>query len=958
MPAQLELIYADPNRPPQFERVGIGDGVEQPNPCYIGSGPASTIQVDDLRVLDPHLMLTGDEDGNFELYAFDLNQVLIDSQPLRQKSVRLKPWSEVRLGQCVFYLNPDADTGTPPADARSKEPDRAESVVTFENVVPSRFTDSSGRHGWRYDFGVKYLRSEGNPGVDLSVRLVSLQDDLLSDKPSDFIDYKFDNPSFSLAADKPPRRVILSVLPRLPSKLRAGTHWIQIEATLDPPVETPQLSKELEFEVEPVHRFHLSDLQPPSHWLRHDLPFFRSEARSTLRIFNDGNSDDLYLIASHNEPGSDCAVRLLSKNEDESDGRGATAEKVTRKRRSRMTAATPASSLASKTTLEPRDASTPPGWESSVDSWENFLVRSGKSREVTIAVSPRSRPPISLRRARQQVRVTVGPIVDPSGPAAQSRTLRLTVSPSVLGPLRIALVALMILAALIVSVFDLNYATTLTATAIPNRVRVFSSISDYRIRIGSQQRNQQLTASGAAPDTTLFVPPSSASALTLVVSGSDGMYDLLRGSQSSTALLTFANLPLTATLQLTLTSDADRLTNLLVTPTLKTGHTIDVNLRAPVTLTVISNPGPKVEKDGWIEKTNGPLTITREYDMQLSWACGLVCTQAKLEKTLVTGVTEGVSLTLGSKSFGFIPDNSARYRLTTGHPLSQIFPWPPFVAQREIEVRLSDDAKPSGVWGVQPASAPEGGKVTVFWDKVDRAKKLIVYAEGVPNVIAEKDIPVGKWETTLSADTTFSVTASNNDAIDVLLRTAAGVTTTTVTLVLPPPPPSPPPQIARFEITPTEVLSGERVLIEWQVTGDPDVMTVTLTSDGIKTIVPASGFIYQRPDSTGDVLRIFQLVADNGVTSVMAVKQVNVKFSPPTPTPVPTATPGPVGKPNYDVFCGGEGRSDLVQGTWEWVCKSDPGKVITHEACQERWGKTAFARAEDRTQKGSWECWK
>lgn len=947
MAAELEIIYADPNIDPKFEPVGIGEGIQQPNPCYIGSGPASTIPIDDPDVLDPHLMLTGDEEGNFELYAFDLAQVSVDGQPLLQKNMRLQPWSEVRLGKCVLYLKPNDKNSAKSEGDKPKDTGEDQPFVDFN--VAEKLHLADGRS--RYDFEVK--SKKGNIGVLLSVRLMDAAGVPLTNDPSELIKCEFEPPSAQLSlVENRSQPATLVITPHATSKLRAGTYRIQIQATREPlnesqrdgqelssetlrgvPKELSQLSEKLDLVVNPFVRFRLSDLKPLSHWL---FPF-RNEAYSTLSITNDGNTDVLFLLTSRNGSGSDCSVQFRSQKVDETNSQGEVETKATRRRRRR----TVTGKEVKAGSIERAD-----GWDPSTDSWENFLVKSGKSRDVTIAVSPRSRPPISWRRERQQVDLTVGPMSPTPGVEAQTRTLRLSVSPSLLGPLRIGLVSLAMLAVLIGSIYLMNAQTKLTATAQPARVREFSSLMLPKIQIS----RQLATESSKQPSISESISIPVTSALTLTVTGSAGEYDLRDKGLSQSGALTFATYPSASDLQLTLTGDFTTSTNLLMTPTLQTGRYVNVNLQAPVTLTVISNPRP-------IGKTDGILAVGRGYSTTLRWECG-PCAQITLERMLVTGESEVITPTVGSNAFPFTANDSARYRLTASHLLGRIIPWPPFVTQREIEVRVSDDAAPSGTWGVQPASAPKDGKVTVFWDNVDRASKLIVYANGVPNVIAEKDITTGKWEMPISADTTFSVTAFNDDAGDVRLRTAAGGETTTVTLALPPPPPPPPPQIVRFEITPTEVISGERVLVQWEVAGDPDTMTVTLASDGIVAIVPPSGFIYQRPDSSGDVLRIFQLVADNGgAPPVMAVKQVNVKFTPPTPTPLPTPTPAKVGKPNYDKFCGGEGRADLVQGFWQWECKSAPGKVINDEACRDIW-ETAYAKAEDRTNKDSWECWR
>lgn len=339
-----------------------------------------------------------------------------------------------------------------------------------------------------------------------------------------------------------------------------------------------------------------------------------------------------------------------------------------------------------------------------------------------------------------------------------------------------------------------------------------------------------------------------------------------------------------------------------------------------------------------------PITLT---------VCGVPFTDMVMEKLAFNATPAVFAITEISKPISFIADRSVSYRLTATHPLGRLLPWPPFVAHRPIDFALGERNVPTGTWKVDPLTVTVRGDVTVFWDNVDQAKRLTLYVNGAPSVIPIAEIAAGQMKFNVAQPTTFTLEAVSDTGLKVLL----GITQT-VNINVPPitPTPLPLPVITRFDISPAEVISGQKVLVEWDVAGPPDALTVTLVTNGVPAVVPARGALYQSPQSDESGFRAYELIASNGKDFVAMAKHVQVTV----PTPAPTPTPGPVGRPNYDLFCGGEGLSDLRQlgEIWTWVCRANPLADIANAACQRMYGDTAYAKAEDVGKKETWMCWR
>jgi len=175
----------------------------------------------------------------------------------------------------------------------------------------------------------------------------------------------------------------------------------------------------------------------------------------------------------------------------------------------------------------------------------------------------------------------------------------------------------------------------------------------------------------------------------------------------------------------------------------------------------------------------------------------------------------------------------------------------------------------------------------------------------------------------------------------------------------PTPTPLPPPKIVRFDLKPDSIVVGEQVILEWKVSG---VHTATLLIDGVPFTVDDEGAIFQRPISAGETVRRYQLeaIGEGGISSELRLLTIKI------PTPVPTPEPRFVGKPDYDGYCGGEGKADLKsvteQDVWKfiWVCKDVPEiPPITDSACVAQYGNGAFGKAVGNPkEKSSWECWR
>jgi hypothetical protein len=342
-----------------------------------------------------------------------------------------------------------------------------------------------------------------------------------------------------------------------------------------------------------------------------------------------------------------------------------------------------------------------------------------------------------------------------------------------------------------------------------------------------------------------------------------------------------------------------------------------------------------------------------EADAQVAMTvCGAPFTNMKLEK-LVFNATPEVMTIADSANIPFVVDRALMYRLTATHPLGLFLPWAPFVVSRSIDFGLSDGRAPTGFWDVKPASVPAGGEVVVFWDGINQAKRLTLYVNGVPNVISAENIPAGQMKFNLTQPAAFKLEAVSDAGVRAWLGETRAVTIEVPSVA---PTALPPPVITRFDVSPSDVVSGQQVLLQWEVAGPPEAMTVTLVTNGVPAIVPAIAAIYQLPQSDANGLRVYELIVTNGTAFARAMKQVMVSV--PTPTPMPT--PGPVGKPNYDLACGGEGRASLRQlgEKWTWVCLDNPLSDIADAVCRKAYGQTAYAKAENVGDKNTWMCWR
>ncbi len=361
--------------------------------------------------------------------------------------------------------------------------------------------------------------------------------------------------------------------------------------------------------------------------------------------------------------------------------------------------------------------------------------------------------------------------------------------------------------------------------------------------------------------------------------------------------------------------------------------------------TVLTDTVATVVPDAWV-------------DLEI---CSAPFTQVILEKIAVNETPEVIDLAgrpqgkhkKDARLVRFLPQSSATYRLTAYHPLSRLLPWSPFVAQSAINIALNDTSAPTGDWGVEPRQVLPGGEVTVYWDKVDQAKKLILYKNDAPHIIPPENIAAGQMKFSVPQPVRFKLEASND-----VTTTQLGEGVISVDTIQPVVTPTPltPPVITRFEVSPAEIVSGQQVLVQWEVAGPAEALTITLLTNGVPAVVPASGVLYQLPQADGDSVRIYQLIADNGQTTANVTKLVNVNV----PTPIPMPTPGPIGRPNYDAACGGAGRADLRQlgQFWRWVCLDNPTEDISDKVCRNQYGDKAYAKAEDVGNKEMWMCWR
>lgn len=344
------------------------------------------------------------------------------------------------------------------------------------------------------------------------------------------------------------------------------------------------------------------------------------------------------------------------------------------------------------------------------------------------------------------------------------------------------------------------------------------------------------------------------------------------------------------------------------------------------------------------------IPINRQQRVTLT-ICTVPFTDVKLEKRALNATPEVSAITEPTKTISFLADRSVSYRLIAAHPLGRLLPWPPFVIERSIDLDMSIRRTPTGKLVVQPLNVPAGGEVKVFWNNVDQAKSLTLYENDAPNVIPVDSITAGQMKFTLAQKTTFRLVAISETGEQQEWWQVVNIDVPRIA-----PTSLPTPAITRFDVSPSQVVSGQQVLLQWEVAGPPDAVTVTLFTNGVPAIVPASAAIYQMPQDDGSSVRIYALTATNGRETASAMRQVQVLI----PTPVPTPTPGPVGAPDYDLACGGVGRSDLIQlgEHWVWVCRDNPLADISNKVCQDQYGEKAFANAKDVGKKETWMCWR
>lgn len=343
------------------------------------------------------------------------------------------------------------------------------------------------------------------------------------------------------------------------------------------------------------------------------------------------------------------------------------------------------------------------------------------------------------------------------------------------------------------------------------------------------------------------------------------------------------------------------------------------------------------------------------------------------------------------------PGRNAIYRLEVRHPLAdnpvvRLLNLANVFVRRapDLQISLDKPGSPGGRWSLDPAPRPPlpnapktvtfsshdgtirtvpateavsivpGGTVTVWWDQIGLADRLVLLKNNVPIEIPKEEHGAGQRQFQLDETTVFALKASNSAHSESLLASDGGAKSLTAIVLPPTPTPGTPPKIARFEIMPPEVAAGDKVAILWEVAPADGPQTVTLDMDGVSTVVDLTGSVFQIPVDPGNGFRTYRLLVEGEHGSTATARQVQII----APTPIPTAQPIFLGKPDYDAFCGGIGRSDIRfmpvndNWNWRWVCLDRPEIPITDATCMLQYVEGAFGKAVGNPkEKASWECW-
>jgi hypothetical protein len=230
-----------------------------------------------------------------------------------------------------------------------------------------------------------------------------------------------------------------------------------------------------------------------------------------------------------------------------------------------------------------------------------------------------------------------------------------------------------------------------------------------------------------------------------------------------------------------------------------------------------------------------------------------------------------------------VPPGNGRYRLRADNWLSRLVPL--FAGRSgEVPVYVTPVSPNIEVFQARPEAIMAGEEVTLLW-QVSDAETLVLEYSGLVETLEETELQNGQRQYTLDQDTTFTLVASNSsgapdDRAPMTVRVGHPTST-----------PVPTPVIVRFDVNPLEIMLGETVRIDWEVTG-ADTVSIEPVDQGL----PLAGSLPHQPTSlTSYRLTAIKRAADGTeAKNTSLLKEVMVN-------PLPTGTAEPVA-PVIQVF--------------------------------------------------------
>ena len=217
------------------------------------------------------------------------------------------------------------------------------------------------------------------------------------------------------------------------------------------------------------------------------------------------------------------------------------------------------------------------------------------------------------------------------------------------------------------------------------------------------------------------------------------------------------------------------------------------------------------------------------------------------------------------------PPETTTYTLEASNFLSSL-PLLSFLNE-EMERKVAVDPIEPNIlrFEASPGSILIGEEVILSWD-VDDADTVTLITDGEASETLPQTDHTGQRVVSPNQDTTYNLEAVN--------RYGEPRAVATVLVAIPTGTPIPPPSLQFFTANPNQIIQGESVSLNWNVSGAD---SVTINPIGP---VPPQGPISHSPQET---ILYTLLAVKEGAPSVSEIREVIVDI--PTVTPTPTATP-------------------------------------------------------------------